>query len=87
MKVFNIPDITTDGSYALGAVVTATGLIQHWPAWVIRRLCMCAGALWRGVCTGVIHTKLKIDALLAGIPGDDRIVFRQPDFSGRSNAP
>jgi len=32
MKVFNIPDITTDGSYTLGAVVTAILLTGHWPS-------------------------------------------------------
>ena len=71
MKVFNIPDIPTDGSYSLGDVVTATGLIQHWPAWVILPACMCAGAL-AGVCTGVIHTKLNSVNLI---------------FLGRSNVP
>lgn len=86
MKVFNIPDITTDGSYTLGAVVTATGLIQHWPAWVILPACMCAGAL-AGVCTGVIHTKLKIDALLAGILVMTGLYSVNLIFLGRSNVP
>ena len=30
MKIFNIPDITTDGSYTLGAAVTAVLLTNHW---------------------------------------------------------
>ena len=30
MKIFRIPDITTDGSYTLGAAVTAVLLIQGW---------------------------------------------------------
>ena len=29
MKIFNIPDITTDGSYTLGGVVTAKLLVQQ----------------------------------------------------------
>ncbi|HSU51355.1 MAG TPA: hypothetical protein VLJ41_12210, partial [Segetibacter sp.] len=66
MKVFNIPDITTDGSYTLGATVTAILLTHHWPLYATLPVCMLAGSL-AGVCTGLIHTKLKIDALLAGI--------------------
>src|SRR5438874_1432466 len=31
MKIFNIPDITTDGSYTLGGVVTGIMLTQHQP--------------------------------------------------------
>lgn len=66
MKIFNIPDITTDGSYTLGAAVTAVLLTQHWPVIAVLPIAMLAGAI-AGVCTGFIHTKLKIDALLAGI--------------------
>jgi putative ABC transport system permease protein len=31
MKVFNIPDITTDGSYTLGAAITAIMLSGNMP--------------------------------------------------------
>ena len=31
MKIFKIPDITTDGSYTLGAAVTAVLLSRHLP--------------------------------------------------------
>src|SRR6185312_16404793 len=66
MKIFNIPDITTDGSYTLGAVVTAILLTTHWNAVVIIPVVLLAGAI-AGTLTGLIHTRLKIDALLAGI--------------------
>src|SRR5678816_117846 len=66
MKIFNIPDITTDGSYTLGATVTAVLLMRHWPVVAVLPVSMLAGAL-AGICTGLIHTRLKIDALLAGI--------------------
>ena len=66
MKIFSIPDITTDGSYTLGAVLTAVLLTAHWPAWAIIPVVMFAGA-FAGSLTGLIHTKLKIDALLSGI--------------------
>lgn len=35
MKIFSIPDITTDGSYTLGAVITALLLQAHWSATLI----------------------------------------------------
>ena len=66
MKIFSIPDITTDGSFTLGAVITAILFAAHWPAWSIIPIVMLAGA-GAGSLTGIIHTQLKIDALLAGI--------------------
>ncbi|XHR96877.1 hypothetical protein ACFJIV_09615 [Mucilaginibacter sp. UC70_90] len=44
MKIFNIPDITTDGSYTLGGVVTAVLLTNHQPAYVILPAVILAGA-------------------------------------------
>ena len=35
MKIFNIPDITTDGSYTNGAVITAILLTNHYPVYFI----------------------------------------------------
>jgi putative ABC transport system permease protein len=66
MKIFNIPDITTDGSYTLGAVVTAVMLTQHISIWLIIPIVLLSGAV-AGIGTAIIHTKFKIDALLAGI--------------------
>lgn len=66
MKIFNIPDITTDGSYTLGGVVTAVLLTHHQPGYIILPAVIIAGGI-AGALTGIIHTKLKINALLAGI--------------------
>jgi putative tryptophan/tyrosine transport system permease protein len=86
MKVFNIPDITTDGSYTLGAVVTAILLSRQLPVIIVLPLCMIAGSL-AGVCTGLIHTKLKIDALLAGILVMTGLYSINLIILGRSNFP
>src|SRR5664279_3617101 len=86
MKVFNIPDITTDGSYTLGATVTAVLLTHHWPVYATLPVCMIAGSL-AGVCTGLIHTKLKIDALLAGILVMTGLYSINLIILGRSNVP
>jgi len=66
MKIFRIPDITTDGSYTLGAVVTALLLTRGWNPLAVIPVTMGAGVL-AGILTGLVHTKMKIDALLAGI--------------------
>lgn len=66
MKIFNIPDITTDGSYTLGAAVTAVMLINHLPGYFILPGAMISGGI-AGAITGLIHTKLKVNPLLAGI--------------------
>lgn len=86
MKVFNIPDITTDGSYTLGASVCAV-LLTHGLTWyAVLPICMLAGAM-AGVCTGLIHTKLKIDALLAGILVMTGLYSINLIILGRSNVP
>ncbi|WEA01346.1 ABC transporter permease [Mucilaginibacter sp. SJ] len=86
MKIFNIPDITTDGSYTLGGVVTAVLLTNHQPAYVILPAVILAGAA-AGALTGIIHTKLKINALLAGILVMTALYSVNLTILGRSNLP
>ncbi len=86
MKIFNIPDITTDGSYTLGAVITAVLLTAHWPAFAIVPVVILAGAL-AGSLTGIIHTQLKIEALLAGILVMTGLYSINLTILGRSNVP
>ncbi len=86
MKIFSIPDITTDGSFTLGAVITAVLFVAHWPAWAIIPVIMLAGAL-AGSLTGLIHTQLKIDALLAGILVMTGLYSVNLTILGRSNVP
>ncbi|WP_353184926.1 ABC transporter permease [Parapedobacter lycopersici] len=86
MKIFNIPDITTDGSYTLGAVITAVCLSKGYglPATLI--LSMLGGAL-AGCCTAFIHTRLRINALLAGILVMTALYSVNLTLLGRSNMP
>jgi putative tryptophan/tyrosine transport system permease protein len=86
MKIFNIPDITTDGSYTLGGVVTAKMLVLHQPVFVTLPIVIVAGAL-AGAFTGLIHTKLKINALLAGILVMTALYSVNLTLMGRSNIP
>lgn len=86
MKVFNIPDITTDGSYTLGATVTAVLMLANYPIGLVLPFSMLAGAL-AGTATGLIHTKLKIDALLSGILVMTALYSVNLMVMGRSNIP
>ncbi|GMO15360.1 MAG: branched-chain amino acid ABC transporter permease [Treponemataceae bacterium] len=65
-KLLDFPDMTVDGSFSLGGAMSAV-LITHGisPA---ASLCaaMLAGAL-AGSVTGLLHTKIKIPGILAGI--------------------
>jgi len=86
MKIFNIPDITTDGSYTLGAVVTAILLTHHQPVYIILTAVIFGGGI-AGAITGIIHTKLKINALLAGILVMTALYSVNLGLMGRSNIP
>ncbi len=86
MKIFRIPDVTTDGSYTLGAAVTAVMLSQQWSLVAVISLTILAGAM-AGVLTGLVHTRLKIDALLAGILIMTGLYSVNLTILGRSNIP
>ena len=86
MKIFNIPDITTDGSYTLGASVAAVLLSHHYPILFVMLASMSMGSI-AGMLTGLIHTRLKIDALLAGILVMTGLYSINLIILGRSNIP
>lgn len=86
LRIFNIPDITTDGSYTLGAAVTAAMLYYHFPLPLIIIAVLLAGAL-AGMATGLIHTRMKVDPLLAGILVMTALYSVNLFVMGRSNIP
>src|ERR1700712_4185642 len=86
MKIFNIPDITTDGSYTLGGVVTGILLSRHLPGYLILPAVIFSGGI-AGAITGLIHTKLKINPLLAGILVMTALYSVNLTLMGRSNLP
>lgn len=86
MKIFNIPDITTDGSYTLGGAVTAVMLTNNQPTHLILPVVIGVGAI-AGALTGLIHTKLKVNALLAGILVMTALYSLNLTIMGRSNLP
>ena len=65
-RVLDIADLTVEGSFPLGAAVAAALLTKGFNPLTAILVAGIAGAL-AGVVTGILHTKLKIPALLAGI--------------------
>ena len=86
MKIFNIPDISTDGTYTLGGVVSGLLISHSFNNLNIFILVILAGAL-AGAATGFIHTKLKVNALLAGILVMTALYSINLSILGRSNLP
>jgi len=65
-KILDIADLTVDGSICTGACVCAVLITAGVPAWISVLLAFLAGAV-TGVITGLLHTKLGIPSILAGI--------------------
>ena len=86
VRIFNLPDITTDGSYTLSASVTAVCLIGGLP-WYLSVLCGILGGALSGSITALIHTTLGVNALLAGILVMTALYSVNLSVMGRSNLP
>ena len=65
-RIFAFPDITADGSITLGACVAAI-LLVHGVTPPLASLAGFFAGMIAGACTGVLHTRFKIDPLLSGI--------------------
>ncbi|MDS1030872.1 ABC transporter permease [Bacillota bacterium LX-D] len=65
-KILNFPDLTVDGSFPLGAAVTAVLLTAGVNPWIALALSFAVG-ICAGLLTGIIHVKLKVNDLLSGI--------------------
>ena len=65
-RLLDIADLTVDGSFATGGAVTVMLLLAGMPAWAALLIAIVVGVI-TGLCTGFLHTKLGIPAILAGI--------------------
>ncbi|EHJ56794.1 hypothetical protein HMPREF9318_01705 [Streptococcus urinalis FB127-CNA-2] len=65
-RILDIADLTAEGAYPLGAAICATSIVSgHGP--LMATFLSFVGGLLAGLVSGLIHTKLKIPALLTGI--------------------
>lgn len=65
-KILDFPDLTVDGSFPLGAAVTAALITRGMNPYLTLPVSFLVGVL-AGVCTGLIHVKCKVRDLLSGI--------------------
>jgi len=65
-RVLSFPDLTVDGSFTLGGATTAVLIVGGVNPFLATLAALGAGAC-AGVGTSLLNTKLKINALLAGI--------------------
>ncbi|MDD7112913.1 MAG: ABC transporter permease [Lachnospiraceae bacterium] len=65
-KILDFPDLTVDGSFPLGAAVTAILIKNGVNPYLTIPISFLAG-MAAGVCTGLIHVKFKVRDLLSGV--------------------
>ncbi len=65
-RLLDVADLTVDGSFTTGGAVTVMLILAGWPAWAALIVAVLAGLL-AGLATGLLHTRLGIPAILAGI--------------------
>ena len=65
-RLLDVADLTVDGSFTTGGACTVMLILAGWPAWAALLVALIAGIL-AGFCTGMLHTKLGIPAILSGI--------------------
>lgn len=64
-RVLDLPDLTVDGSFVTGLAYSAVWTVAGNP--LLGVLIGTIGGALAGIITGVLHTKFKIHAILAGI--------------------
>ena len=85
-KILDFPDLTVDGSFPMGAAITAVMITNGVPAILTLPVCFLVGAL-AGVLTGLIHVKLKVRDLLSGIIMMTALYTVNLRIAGRANLP
>lgn len=85
-KILNFPDMTVDGSFPMGAAISAKLLTLGLDPYLSLFVALGAGAL-AGAATGILHVKLKVKDLLAGILVMTALYSINLRIMGKSNIP
>lgn len=65
-KILDFPDLTVDGSFPLGASVSAVLIINGWNPYLTLLIALLAGMI-AGAVTGVIHVKFHVRDLISSV--------------------
>ena len=85
-RILNFPDMTVDGTFPLGAAISAKLLTLGVNPYLTLLVALIAGAA-AGAITGLIHVKLKVKDLLAGILVMTALYSINLRVMGKSNIP
>lgn len=85
-KILDFPDLTVDGSFPLGAAVAAVLVTKGVNPYVTLMIAFVCGAA-AGICTGLIHVKLKVRDLLSGIIMMTALYTINLKIAGKANLP
>lgn len=66
-KILDFPDLTVDGSFPFGAAITVRMISDFGLPPILTLPVTFLGGALVGICTGLIHVKLKVRDLLSGI--------------------
>ena len=84
--ILDFPDLTVDGSFPLGAALSAVLIIKGVNPILTLLVTFAAGA-FAGMLTGIIHVKLKVRDLLSGIIMMTALYTVNLRIAGRANLP
>ena len=85
-RVLSFPDLTVDGSFPLGGSIAAILIVNGLNPWLATAAAAGAGSV-AGLCTALLNTKLRINALLAGILMMVALYSINLIIMGRANIP
>ncbi len=85
-RILDFPDLTVDGSFTTGAATAAALILLGQPPLLATLAGAVVGAA-AGLITGVLHTKGKINPLLAGILTQIALYSINLRIMGRANLP
>ena len=85
-KILDFPDLTVDGSFPMGAAITALMISKDMNPLLTLPVSFFLGVV-SGICTGVIHVKLKVRDLLSGIIMMTALYTVNLRIAGRANLP
>ena len=85
-KILDFPDLSVDGTFPLGASISAAMLVQGINPW-ITILAATLGGACAGAVTGFLHVKLKISNLMSGILVMMGLYSINLRIMGKSNIP
>ena len=85
-RVLSFPDLSVDGSFPLGGAIAGVLIMNGVNPWLATLAALIAGCI-SGLCTGLLNTKLRINALLAGILMMVSLYSINLIIMGRANIP